>query len=309
MARRTARPTLLVDRSRSRASVDVAAREAFIAHQRHPARRRRRLRRTLRVAGLALTTVLAVAALGVTAVAAAHAVRSTPLLGIRRVEVLGGRRVSEPAVLAAARIEPGLNLLALDVDGVVDRVEALPGVRRARVLRHLPDRVVVAIEEREPFALVNVGGPRSGLYWVDADGYLVGPERRPGAPSSPVVSGVELPSEAADHPVGDRLHTGLALLRAVQRAGGRVVRRISEIDVGGAGGPALYTVNGIHVAIGAEAWDERLARLDGVLGEIEEQGEAVESVDLRFRDLVVWRPRGVTSAAASGSNAGNLTQR
>jgi cell division septal protein FtsQ len=123
------------------------------------------------------------------------------------------------------------------------------------------------------------------------------------------VSGVELPSDAADHPVGDRLHAGLTLLRAVQRAGGRVVRRISEIDLDGPGGPVLYTVDGIHVWVGTEAWDERLARLDGVLGEIEEQGEAVESVDLRFRDLVVWRPRGASSTMGNPGTGASGTQR
>src|SRR5262249_13094070 len=182
-----------------------------------------------------------------TGVAVAHAVRTTPLLAVRQVDVQGARRVPEGALRSAAGIEPGTNLLALEVGQVVERLEGVPGVRRARVVRELPDRVTLVIEEREPYALVNVAGVAGGLFWIDADGYLVGRERHAAAPALPILSGVELPADGADHPVGDRLYAGLALLRAVQRAGGRVVRRLSEIDVDHAAGPVLYTVDGIHV--------------------------------------------------------------
>jgi hypothetical protein len=91
--------------------------------------------------------------------------------------------------------------------------------------------------------------------------------------------------------VGDRLHTGLALLRALERTGGRLVERVSEIDLTPAGGPVLYTTDGITVWVGGTGWDERLGRLDGLLGELDARREPLESVDLRFRDLVVWRPR------------------
>ncbi|MGH7265119.1 MAG: cell division protein FtsQ/DivIB, partial [Candidatus Rokuibacteriota bacterium] len=92
-------------------------------------------------------------------------------------------------------------------------------------------------------------------------------------------------------PVGDRLRAGLAILRAIQRAGGRLGGRISEIDLAGAGGPVLYTLDGVEVRLPREGWDEQLARFDGVLGELEDRGEHAGLVDLRYRDLVVIRPR------------------
>ncbi len=282
------RAVLLVPRARPAAPVDVATREGFIADQRHPARRRR-LRRTLRLVGrfagvgLGAGVCLVVGAVGV------HALRTTPALGVSQIEVLGAQRVPETMVLAAAGIEPGANLLSLDARAVEERVAALPGVRRARLVRHFPRRVALVLEERQPYALVSVGGA-DGLFWVDADGRVVAPERRAVPPPLPILAGVERPPASDGEPVGDRLHAGLALLRAVQRTGGRVAGRISEIDLDPADGPVLYTLEGIEVRLGHEAWDERLARLDGVLAELDERGERVERVDLRFRDLVVLRP-------------------
>ena len=52
-------------------------------------------------------------------------------------------------------------------------------------------------------------------------------------------------------------------------------------------GPVLYTVDGVEVRLGAEQWDERLARLEGVLAQV--ATEDVNGVDLRFADQVVLK--------------------
>lgn len=280
---------LLVPRARPGRTADVATRAPLIGNQRHPARRIRRARRSLRAVGRVLEPGLVVAAILIIALVAAHWLRTTRLLGVTVVDVTGTRRLGENDVRAAARIEPGTNILALSVGDVEDRVRALQGVRAARVVRDLPSRVTITLEEREAYALMNRrGGDR--LFWIDAEGHLVGPEQRPGAPSLPILTGVEGATPRMDHLMPDGLRTGLAFLRAVQRTGGRVARRISEIDVAGTDGPVLYLVDGAEVRIGTASWDERLARLDGVLADLETRGERATSVDLRFRDLVVLKP-------------------
>jgi cell division protein FtsQ len=299
----SARPTLLDPRVRPGRPVDAATREAFITRQRHRARRLRRVRRSLRALVAVLVAGLTLAALVVVVAAAAHSVGARGLLAVADLAVEGAHRVPEAAVRAAAGIEPGTSLLALDVAAVVDRVEALPGVRRARVVRHLPNRVAIWLEERDPYTLASVGGADGGLVWIDPEGYLVGPEPHGTIPPLPVLSGVERPAAGAEQPVGDRLRVGLGLVRAVERTGRRLAARISEIDVERHGGPVLYLNDGVTVWLGGEEWDERLGRLDAVLAELEARGERLESVDLRFRDLVVLRPppaSGARSAAGPG---------
>ena len=48
----------------------------------------------------------------------------------------------------------GANLMELPLDSIAVRVSELPGVKRARVLRRLPGRLRIAVEERRPIALV-----------------------------------------------------------------------------------------------------------------------------------------------------------
>ena len=293
-----ARASHLVPGSRASRPAEAATRRSLIANQRHRARRLRWARRAVRLTGRCLGVGLVVGTVLVVGSVVSHWIRHTPLLAVAAVEIEGLHRLPEGLVRTAAAVPPGANLVAVDPAAVAARVEALPGVRRARVIRQLPDRVTVLVEERAPYALLNVGGGPGagsgrpeGLVWIDVEGHLVGTEPRPGTPALPILSGVARAGTDGDGEPSARLRAGIALIRAVQRIGGRVAARISEIDLTPADGPVLYTTDGAEVRVGDEAWGERLARLDGVLADLDSHGERVLSVDLRFRDLVVWKPR------------------
>lgn len=280
---------LLAPRIRPDRAADVATRASLIGNQRHRATRARRVRRSVRLAARGLAIALVAGAIVMAGRVALDWIHHTPALAVAAVEVEGLSRVSEETVLQAAGVTPGTSLLAVDPRAVAARVEALPGVKQARVIRGLPRRVTVRVEEREPYALVNA----EGLVWIDAEGYLVGPERRPGAPGLPILSGIARNGVGGGRAPSSRIVAGLALVRAVQRAGGQMAGRISEIDLAPDDGPVLYTTDGAEVRVGDTDWSERLTRLDGVLADLERRGERVSSVDLRFRDLVVLKPRAI----------------
>ena len=276
-------------RTRPERPTDLASRSRLIANQRH---RPRLATRSLGILVRLLVLGVTFAGLGVAAFVAWDWARRTPLLATRTVEVTGARRLDEATVRAAAAIEPGTNVFAVDVAASEARVASLPGVRRAHVVRHLPGRVTVLVEEREPYALVNA----SGLHWVDAEGYLVTTDARPGATGLPILTGVGAPMPGTSEP-SEGLRTGLALLHVLQRTSGRLAARVSEIDLSRPHGPVLYLVDGIEVRLGSDDWSDRLARLDGVLGELDARGERVASIDLRFRDQVVLTPRAPAPSA------------
>lgn len=289
---------LLTPRARPVTIPDLAEREPLLRRQR---RRRARgagsaLRRVLLSAGVTLV-VAALAGLGWLGV---HWVFRTPLLAVRSVEVRGLEQLGEAEIVDAAGIRPGTNLLALDPTVIRARLEALPRVERARVVRRLPDRVTLLIQERKPYALANA----DGLFWLDREGRVLGREPHPVSPRLPILSGLALPPPGSGTAVPDRVETGLMLLRIVQRMGGRMVAGVAEIELGRPEGPVLYTQEGVEVRIGTEEWAERLARLDALLASLEERGERVESIDLRFRDLVVMRPRGAAPGGGADARPG-----
>ena len=266
---------------------DLASRDRLIARQRVSAHRlRRRVARRARWVAARVVALAALAAVGAGAVGGVRWLTRSPRFAVEAVEVTGQSRLTREEVAAAAAIVPGANIFTLDTRAVAARVQALPAVRRVDVIRALPRGVTLVVEERRPFTLVNVGR----LHWVDEGGVDLGAAPRAVAVDAPVLSGLaadELGTPEA--PASQRAARGLALLRLLLRSEGALRARISEIDVGRAEGPVLYTLEGVEVRLGDEEWDARLGRLQGVLAQVESGAERVQSIDLRFRDQVVLK--------------------
>jgi len=261
---------------------DLGERTPLVARQR-VSTRRRRARSLARLTRRAFVVLCVVAGAGV-ALACARWVTTSPRFAIAAVEVHGASRVPVPRILAAAAIVPGANLWTLDGSAVAARVAALPEIRRADVVRELPNRVTIVVEERRPFTLVHA----ARLHWMDEDGHVLGEERRAVSPGAPVISGLTEDELASMRTApGPKARAAVALIRALLRSGTTLATEISEIDMSRSEGPVLYTVDGVEVRLGAEDWDERLARLEGVLAQVATQD--VSGVDLRFKDQVVLR--------------------
>jgi len=263
---------------------DLGERSVFITGQRvGRVRRRRRGRgvaRGLRPAGFLALGVLVLAA----PVAGVRWLLTSPRFAVTSVEVQGVARVAADQVRAAAAIAPGVNLWRIDPATVTARVEAVPAIRRAEVIRRFPNRVTILVEERRPFTLIHGGR----LHWLDEEGRVLGAARAAVAPLMPLISGLsdaELVTMRS-HPAPRALEA-IALIRALLRSGSALTTEISEIDMSRGDGPVLYTVDGVEVRLGTEEWEERLTRLEGVLAQIARDREAVRAIDLRFRDQVV----------------------
>ena len=72
---------------------------------------------------------------------------------IERVDVMGEGRLSEEDVRRALDVYAGDYLFGIDMESAQKRVESLSWVDRAVVRRLWPDRIVVQIIERQPYAL------------------------------------------------------------------------------------------------------------------------------------------------------------
>ncbi len=72
---------------------------------------------------------------------------------VRVVDISGVKELTREEVLAASGLSPANSLLFVDLAEVRARLKALPLVAEATVRKLYPDRVIVRIVEREPFAL------------------------------------------------------------------------------------------------------------------------------------------------------------
>lgn len=113
---------------------------------------------------------------------------------LEHVHLEGVSAEAAPAIKAALNLDKGEPLARLDLQALRDRVEQVGWVKHARVLRLLPDTLVVAVEERERLAVWQHNG-RAAV--IDADGRPI-PEADPAHfPDLPLVVG-----EGADAAAG-----------------------------------------------------------------------------------------------------------
>ena len=127
------------------------------------------LRRRRRLAGSA-TALVALAAL---AIGLTH----SPLFRVAEVTVAGAEGERAAEVVAAAGVDPGANLLFVDLMAAAARVRRLPWVADARLTRVPPATLEVSVTLREPVVVVRLA---DSSWLVDAQGMLVGGGARDG---------------------------------------------------------------------------------------------------------------------------------
>jgi cell division protein FtsQ len=239
--------------------------------------RRTRVRRQRR--GFTHRMVLAIQLLAVGLVAFTGAwagyakVMASERLRVSRLEVRGGRFLSEGEVRELLGPAVGENILQLDLDGLKKRLQKSPWVADALVSRTLPDTLRVEIRERVPLALAEV----ERLYLMDADGALVdiyGP--RTAAFDLPIVRGLgRLEPEARR----DRAQRAGALLEDL----GDLAGEVSEVTVDDAGDLRVVLRGpGEVLRLGPPPYRKRFLTFLGLRNELKERCPRAEYFDLRF---------------------------
>ena len=194
---------------------------------------------------------------------------------VRSVDVVGEGRLDESAVRRAVGARPGDYVFELDVAAAQKRVMSLPWVDRAVVRRLWPDRIVVQIVEKRPYALWQNGGE---LALVDAGGEVIaaGAEvaRYSRAATLPHVVGSDANVEAAE------LDAALAAMPELAAA--------ARVRVGNRWD--LVMPDGPRVLLPESGVREAVLVLADLQGRTRVLDRAVAVVDLRLPDRIGVRP-------------------
>ncbi|MBG7614167.1 cell division protein FtsQ/DivIB [Brevundimonas sp. BAL450] len=197
-------------------------------------------------------------------------------LALNRVHITGASDEARPAIQAAIDLTQGQPITAVDLDAVRASVEDVGWVRSARVVRLLPDTVVVAVTEHDRLAVWQTGGRN---YVVDSTGQVI-PGADPGRyPRLPLVVGTGAAEAASD--ILPLLRQRPRLMTRVE-ALVRVDERRWDVRLRNGGVIQLPATNQEAALIQLDSMDQRERLLD--LG--------FERVDLRAPDAVAVQPTG-----------------
>lgn len=191
-------------------------------------------------------------------------IHTSPRFVVADIAITGNVRVTRDQILARAAIAPTANIFSLSLAAVERAVGRDPWIASVHATRHLPGRVVIAVQERQAAAVVLIEHP----YLADAEGRLF---KRAAIEQGEtdgliVVSGIDRATYNAD-PEAIATLVRDSLVVSAQYARDRARPPLGELHVDRTG-TTLYTLDGaVAVRLGAArgpALDERLARFDVV---------------------------------------------
>ena len=213
---------------------------------------------------LACTVCALLAAGGV--LAYGHAT-SAEYFAVDEIRIDGHKRLGRTEVLAVARVEPGMNIFAVDVDEVADRLRAHPWIADAAASRQLPRSLAMEVVERKAEAMVLFDVP----YLLDDSGEVfkrwVAGDPRP----RPILTGFTREEFAVDEEiVRTGIRDAISLARRYRAAG--IERRAPlheihhEVD-----GSFSLTIgeDPFYVRFGKGPYRSKLRRLASLLVQIE----------------------------------------
>lgn len=192
---------------------------------------------------------------------------------VQRLTIEGQRRASDRELVRALGVGPGVSILSYDTGAAQERLEQLPWVRHAKIMRLLPSTLHVVIDEREPFAVWQIKGQ---MRLIDVDGMVVSPLAGSEYARLPLVVGKGASKHASD------LMQALAPyanLKTSLRAAVRVADRRWNLKLR----------NGMEIRLPERDETKALEKLAELDGSHRVLASAVVSIDLRLADRVTLR--------------------
>ena len=207
--------------------------------------------------------------------------------GVKRVTVAGQLHATDAAITAALGAGPDTMMLGFDTNAAKARLEAVPWIRHAQVMRLLPSTLQVVVEERTPYAVWQNKGQ---TYVIDAEGVVLAPALREAYAGLPLVVGEGAGKSAAQ------------LFDQLTPFGGVTKDVIAAIRVGDRRW-TLKLASGLEIMLPDDNIAEALtslAKLDEEHGVLKRD---IAAVDLRLLDRVTVRLRETASANQPGGPA------
>lgn len=218
--------------------------------------------------------------------ALARALVASPVFVVKAVDVEGSERLTPEEVRSVSGIRSDQNLVSLDTDEIMRRLESQRWIRNATVIKRLPDRVLLKIQERKPVALVGIEGD---LYYMDAEGAVLGQVRPGQVLDFPVITGLGKDVWHARSSTGGRdVQQALVLLHVLKTT--PAMGRVAEIHVDRSEGLSFFLEGfPFPACVGWSDFSSKTRRLAKILPDLSSPANLFESVDLRFSDQIIVR--------------------
>ncbi|MDA8168095.1 MAG: FtsQ-type POTRA domain-containing protein [Nitrospiraceae bacterium] len=198
---------------------------------------------------------------------------------LRKVVFTGNRNLSSGELFSLLNVKKGQNMLGFSKTALSRRLLANPWVKNAAVRNEiLSGRILVRVEERQPFVLIR----REGVTWLaDIQGRLLEPVREGVTPFLPVI-------QADVKNYRDTFKEAMLLARLLKIRG--YFQRPIVIEADTFPEDLSLKAGDVVIKVGFGDYEQKLDKLAELESEIQKRGIQASTIDLRFANRVFVTP-------------------
>jgi cell division protein FtsQ len=212
-------------------------------------------------------------------------------------EISAGENVTRHQVMDVMGGDIGRNIFFVPLDQRKHQLEEIPWVESANVMRLLPNRLRVTIQERTPVAFVQLGGK---IALIDAQGVVMDlPAGGAKRYSFPVIVGMGEQEPLSTR--APRMKTFMELTRELDADGSHSSKDLSEVDLSDPDDVKITLSDPqgeVLVHLGSSNFADRYKIYKGHVQEWRQQFQHLDSVDLRYDRQVIVNPDSAKETAA-----------
>jgi cell division protein FtsQ len=214
-----------------------------------------------------------------------------PFLSLKEIRIEGNNRIQKEEILAIAGLEDRPNLLTLDIKTLSRRLAKHPWIDEFMVRRVFPDSLRIVIREKNPVALIRLGG----LYYMDTKGEVIDQAGGREKAIYPILTGIKREDlEGGERKAHMLLQNALQLLRITRRGTVLSYASLSQIHLDRAIGALAYTKDRrIELRMGFGDFRSKLQRLKRIWPLIRSMDVSV--IDCSIPEKIIIRKTGKIS--------------
>lgn len=216
------------------------------------------------------------------------------------IQITGNKFVSRAQILRVMGGDIGRNVFFVPLEERKQKLEEIPWVESASVMRFLPNHLRVDIRERVPVAFVQLG---SRIELIDAGGVIMNmPTGTKGNWSFPVITGMS-ESEPLSTRV-PRMKQYMQLIQDLDSTGARYSEDLNEVNLSDPEDVKVTVAesgSSIVIHLGSSNFLDRYKIFKTHVQEWRQQYQNLESVDLRYDRQVILNPDSGTEQSAKVS--------
>lgn len=217
--------------------------------------------------------------------AAYRTLDSVTFFRLKTIEVSSSKRLTREEILAISGVEPGRDLARLNLKRMGEQLAQNPWVETVHIRRYFPNVLSIAITEREPMAVVNMGF----IYYLDNKGNVFKVLNQGDRLDYPVITGFSEEELSKDpSATKEALKATCELLSILREKGTLILADVSEIHYDKGFGFTLFTASGaLPVKIGNSDFTAKIERFARVYHELMAQQPTLQYIDLDYIDKII----------------------